>query len=770
MPTRRILAIVIFAPFGVSSLRAEEPEDRVFRAEVASLVKGYCAECHSGERPKSGLDLSQYADARSVQESRKTWDRVREALEVGTMPPDEARQPPPDEVDRAVSWIRTRLETVDCQIQPDPGRVTLRRLNRAEYRNTVRDLVGVDYEPTEDFPSDDVGYGFDNIGDVLTLPPLLMERYLAAAETIAERAIVDDNPPRPRVKNLFVDPNSPGSPPPRGKSGLVLASTRNVGLDHEIAAEGDYKIHVQAYGDQAGPDPAKMAFLVDGREVGRVEVKAEGDFRTYEASFHAEPGRHRFEVRFLNDYYQPDDPDPTRRDRNLIVRRNFWEVVGPLVKDPDRLPESHRRIVFRKPRSYDDVDAIRDILGRLASRAYRRPATAEDVTRLLRLVELARQDGDRIEVGLRVALQAVLVSPHFLFRVELDPEGGQSAYDVDNFELASRISYFLWSSMPDDELLDLAKAGNLHSPGTLDAQAARLLRDPRALALTENFAAQWLQLRKLRDLAPDIDRFPAFDEPLRQAMSRETELFFDAIVREDRSILDLLDSDFTFVNDRLAAHYGLPGVSGSEFRRVALPDDRRGGVLTQASILAVTSNPTRTSPVKRGKWVLEQLLGSPPPPPPPDVPELAESKDALTGTLRQRMEQHRANPSCASCHAKMDPLGFGLENFDAIGAWRIADGDNPIDASGVLPGGQNFDGPAGLRDVLKSKDREFTCCLTAKLLTYALGRGLEDADQCVVDQIAHAVAADGHRFSRLVREIVASEPFRKRQVRKAGTP
>lgn len=768
MPGRGIATALALLAFVSHLLRAETAEEAAFKTDVAPLLATYCLKCHTGGKAKAGLDLSTYPDAGSVLKARKNWDRVREVLEVGTMPPEDKPQPSQDQADRAVAWLQGQLSKVDCRIQDDPGRITLRRLNRAEYRNTVRDLVGVDYEPTDDFPSDDVGYGFDNIGDVLTLPPILMEKYLAAAEAIAARAIVDDNPARPRVKNVFLTKDAVRTP--RGRNGVLLATNGEVGLDHQFASDGDYLIHVQAYAEQAGPEPAKMAFRLDGRPFHEVEVKARNDFKTYEARLRVEKGKHRVEVAFLNDFYDPTHADPEKRDRNLIVRRNFWEVVGPLPKDQGRLPESHRRIVFKKPRGPGDIETIRQILERLATRAYRRPATAEEVTRLLRLVELAKIDGERVEVGLRLALQGILVSPHFLFRVELDRDASGASHRVDDFELASRLSYFLWSSMPDQELFEAARRGALRSPGTLEAQVTRMLKDPHSRALTENFAAQWLQIRKLKDVTPDKGRFPNFDDSLRDAMRRETELFFGAIVREDRSILEFLDSDFTFVNDRLARHYGLPVGSGDKFRRVALTDGRRGGLLAQASVLTVTSNPTRTSPVKRGKWVLEQLMGTPPPPPPPDVPELKESKEALSGTLRHQMEQHRANPNCASCHAKMDPLGFGLENFDAVGAWRETDGPHPIDASGTLPGGQSFTTPKGLRGILKAKDREFTRCLGAKLLTFALGRGLDDADQCVVDQIAEGVAADGHRFSRLVLEIVRSDPFQKRKGRGEPTP
>ena len=749
------------------SWASETAGDPAFQADVASFVSTYCAKCHGPEKPKGGLNLVEFADAESALKARKTWSRVRDALEAGTMPPDDAPQPASGQSEKVVRWVQSAFSRADCRINDDPGRVTLRRLNRAEYRNTVRDLLLVDYAPTEDFPSDDVGYGFDNIGDVLTLPPILMERYLAAAEAIAARAVVDDNPPKPRVLNLFIPIEKSSALDRVKRNGLRLNSVGSVGLAAELPSDGDYFLRVQATAEQAGPELAKMAMLVDGKEVHRVDVKTRSEFGTFQAKFHAEKGMHKFEVAFLNDFYDESKPEG-QRDRNLIVRNNFWEVVGPLPVDNGRLPESHKRVVFKKPRDLNDSATIRALLERLAIRAFRRPVTSEELTRLLQVVELAKLDGERVEVGLRLAVQAILVSPHFLFHVELDRGANGASHLVDEYELASRLSYFLWSSMPDDELLEAARKNQLRSPGVLETQVKRLLQDPKSRAMTENFAAQWLQIRKLRDSSPDKAAFPKFDEALRTSMKKETELYFSAVVREDRSILDFLDSDFSFLNDRLARHYGMDAVAGnpSEFKRVTFTDGRRGGLLTQASILTVTSNPTRTSPVKRGKWVLEQLLGEPPPPPPPNVPDLKDEKGhQLSGTLRQKMEQHRANPACATCHAKMDPLGFGLENFDATGAWREKEGGFPIDPSGTLPGGQSFRGPKGLREVLKGKGPPFTRCLSEKLLTYALGRGLEETDRCVVEKIAKSVESDGHRFSRMVLEIVRSDPFQKRKTK-----
>jgi hypothetical protein len=466
------------------------------------------------------------------------------------------------------------------------------------------------------------------------------------------------------------------------------------------------------------------------------------------------------------------DKGTESKPRTVFVQR--FELEGPR----DTYPASHKKIMACKP-GQTKREQAREILTRLASHAYRRPATADEVERLLGLVDAAVARGDKWEAGIRLALEAVLVSPKFLFRVELDDRpDSPGPHPIDESQLASRLSYFLWSSMPDDELFGLAAKKQL-TPN-LDAQVRRMLKDPKAEALVENFGMQWLQLRNLKAVAPDPKLFPGFDEPLRASMLRETELFFEAVLREDRSILDLVDADFTFLNGRLARHYGIvdtngnragekggtPGESiyGDKFVRVALHGGDRGGVLTQASVLTVTSNPTRTSPVKRGKWVLEQILGTPPPPPPPNVPELADNpKAALSGSLRQRMEQHRADPSCAVCHARMDPIGFAFENYDAVGAFRSKDGKFPIDPSGVLPDGRSFRGPADLKVILKGKKELFSRCLAEKMLTYALGRGLGPYDRPALDAIQAALVRNDYRFSVLVTEIVKSDPFRLRR-------
>ncbi|WP_406700613.1 DUF1592 domain-containing protein [Singulisphaera sp. Ch08] len=432
---------------------------------------------------------------------------------------------------------------------------------------------------------------------------------------------------------------------------------------------------------------------------------------------------------------------------------------GPYNPPPQVFPENHRRIMNHQP-GLAPREAAREVVSRFAARAFRRPVQPDEVDRLMKLYDKAESEGERFEACVRLVLEGVLVWPDFLFRVELDPRDAQpgTSYPINEYELASRLSYFLWSSMPDETLLTLAAEGRLR--GELESQLRRMLSDPKAAAFVENFAGQWLTIRKLAFVAPDSKEFPGFDDELRSSMIRETELFFESIVREDRSILDFLDADYSFVNERLAKHYGMSGVEGKEFRRVKLPANR-GGILTHASILTLTSNPTRTSPVKRGKWVLDQLLNTPPPPPPPDVPDFPEEK-RLTGSLRKVMEMHREKPICASCHQRMDPIGFAFENYDATGAWRDKDGTFLIDPSGVLPDGRSFQGPTELKTILRGKKELFSRCLAEKMLTYALGRGLEYYDKCAVDKILEALNQNGDRFSVLMTEVVKSEPFQMR--------
>jgi len=613
-----LLILLIWQP--CLSLRAEENDApssplNLFARDAVPFLRTHCLTCHGEKEPEGGLSFAGYRKSANVQTDYETWEKVLQVLVERKMPPEDEPRPPEPQLQAMVTAIKSELAKFDCGGRQHPGRVTMRRLNRAEYNNTVRDLLGVDFKPADDFPSDDVGNGFDNIGDVLSMPPLLVEKYLTAAEVIVEAALADETD---RI---------------------------------------------------------------------RILVHAAGD-------------------------------DMSERE---AARKNLVEF---------------------------------------ATRAFRRPVRDEELGRLFRLIQAVREQGGTNDEAFRAALYAILASPHFLFRVETD--AGEEHVDgirkLNNFELASRLSYFLWSSMPDEELFQLARKKSLQEPDVLRRQVQRMLKDDKSHALTSNFAGQWLQLRSLVDITPDSDSFPMFDEELRTAMRRETEMFFEAIVREDRSILEFLTADFTFVNERLAQHYGMSGIEGAEFQRVKLPSRRRG-VLTQASVLLLTSNPTRTSPVKRGKWILDNILGEPPPPPPEGVEEL--DADAVTlGTLRERMEQHRSNESCAVCHRKMDALGFGLENFDVVGAWRDRDGRFDIDPSGILPGGREFRDASQLMEILAEDKRDDFCrCLVKKMLTYALGRGLQSYDRCAVDVIVKQLAENEYRFSALIIGIVTSAPF-----------
>lgn len=617
---------------------AAERTDPGFLEAGVPFLKQHCLACHSGPKPEAELSLAEFRDDASLLKNHKLWDNVIGMVETGGMPPEDRPQPTAEQREAFLRAVRGVFERAAREAKPDPGRVTMRRMNRTEYRNTIHDLVGVDFDPTEDFPSDDIGHGFDNIGDVLTMSPVLMERYLAAAEAVMQRA-----------------------------------------------------------------------------------------------------------------FQGPPDKQPAR-ERGLLA------------------------CAANRPQA----EQTREILRRFASRAYRRPATTDEVERLAKLAESASAAGESWEAGLQLAMQAVLCSPKFLFRAELDDRpDSPEVRPLDEYQLASRLSYFLWSTMPDEELSRLAERNQLRA--NLDAQVRRMIQDQKSESLVESFALQWLQLKRLETFAPDPQRFPRFGDRMRSAMLEETRRFFASVMREDRSIVDLLDADYTFLNERLARHYGIvdtqgsragkppvrPGgqpIRGDEFVRVKLADKERGGLLTQASVLTVTSNPTRTSPVKRGQWVLEQILGTPPPPPPANVPALPEGSEAeLTGSLRQRFEQHRSNPVCANCHARMDPIGFAFEHYDAVGAYRTKDGAFDIDTAGQLPDGRSFRTLAELKEIIKENKDDFARCLSEKMLIYALGRGLEQYDLVAVDRIVQALKRDDYRFSTLVLEVVRSDPFQKRR-------
>ncbi len=736
-----------------------------FQQNVKPFLKKFCFDCHGEGADEGGLTLDGFLKPEAFHANRKQAELIFKLLNSNTMPPEEGEQPSKEEREKAVDWIDAKLYFVDCDLPPDPGRVTIRRLNRAEYNNTIRDLVGIDFEPAADFPSDEVGNGFDNIGDVLSLPPLLLEKYLVAAETIAKKAIVA-HPERFGILRVAgKDLEGTGSAGDLNESGFVsIASSGSVIADFRIPAKGEYVLSAEAMAEQAGDEPAKMELRLDGKAIKVFDVNGRRKPETYEIKHKLDAGRHKIEAAFINDYYNPKARDRRQRDRNLYVRKL---EAAPLDVSLVNLPESHRRIIFLNPdKKTSPNDAVAKIMKRFIGQAFRRPATDEEVEKFTKLAMFAISRKDTFEQGIQLGVTGVLVSPHFLFRIEnhSQPNNPARIFPVSDYELASRLSYFLWSSMPDAELFQLASQGKLGQPEILEKQVRRMLKDQKSQALVENFASQWLNLRNLEEVSPDPQMFPAFNDQIRRDMRKETEAFFGAIMREDQSVMNFLSANFTFLNERLAEYYGISGVKGDAFQKVSLAGVPRAGVLTQASILTLTSNPTRTSPVKRGKWILENLLNQAPPPPPPDVPELEVTAKAKPGlSLRKQLEIHRESPNCASCHKSMDPLGLGFENFNAIGQWRDRDGELPVDASGVLPSGQKFNGPIELINLLKQKQPEFRRCLVEKMLTYALGRGLEYYDRCAVDSICGNMEKDNNRFSRMVLEIVNSQPFRYRR-------
>ncbi len=738
-----------------------------YRTEIVPLIKKFCIECHATGKAEAEVALDRYKTTQMIVNDQKTWQHIVTMIKSGAMPPEDSPQPSSAERTRLVEWLEQTMYYVDCTGAPDPGRVTIRRLNRAEYNNTIRDMLGVTFKPADDFPSDDVGSGFDNIGDVLSLPPLLMEKYLAAAEQIATSVIVDD--PMKLVGTITLQGNKLEG---RGAAKLDTRTNRwgmpsagGVGAKFTIEQPGNYVVRIVATATEAGNEPAKLLVRVDKRSE-EISVRSRGGRRTpMEIRTRLAAGEHFVSAEFINDFYDPDAKDPTKRDRNVTLET--IEVAGPLEIKPDQYPVAHRKLITATPSSTTTVlDAAQTSLRPFVNRAFRRRVNEDEIRKYAQLVDASVRDGDNYEQGMQVAVIAVLCSPHFLFRIEQDPNPNdpKNAHLVGDYELATRLSYFLWSSLPDNELFLLATSGKLREEQTLREQVKRMLADDRSQALADNFASQWLNLRLLDSASPDPGEFKDFSPELKSDMQRETLAFFMSVVKEDRSVLDFIDGKFSFLNERLAKHYGIKDVSGDEFQRVSLSGTNRGGVLTHASILTLTSNPERTSPVKRGKWILDNMLGAPPPEPPADVPQLDATQKAQPGlSLRKQLEIHRENAVCASCHRTMDALGFGLENFDAIGKFREKEKGQAIDSSGTLPEGESFQGPVELAKVLRGKPNEFTRCMTEKMLTYALGRGLVHYDRCSVDKITKQVAGQEYRFSALVTEIVLSDPFRKRR-------
>ena len=809
----------VLAAFGlpqVAAAQAPEPATHADGASVRAALDRFCVRCHNDRLRTADLALDTHGLA-DVGTDAEIWERVIVKLRSRTMPP--AGNPRPAEATyRAVaSWLETAIDTV-ALARPDPGRgETFHRLNRAEYHAAVRDLVAVDVDVAEVLPADDTyEHGFDNNGDVLSISPDLVARYLSAARRIS-RLAVGIPPIGPAVATYRVHPGLVQDD--RQDDRLSFGSRGGIAIRHYFPVDGEYTIRIRLHRNFSDyilgfAAPQELDVRVDGALVMRFPVgnadsvgqmaplsfsgniAGDADWEYYmntgdshlEVRFPAKAGQRTVGVSFVRRMSEQEGVlQPRNRGYGRFVDERYDDhaaveqvaIGGPYaVEGPGDTP-SRREIFVCRPAAdatVTDADADADveacagrILGRLARRAYRRPVDGGDVEALLDFFRAGRRDGG-FDDGIQFALERMLVDPEFLFRVEREPEDAApgTPYRLGDLELASRLSFFLWSSIPDDELLEAAADGRLGDPAELERQTRRLLADARSRALVDNFASQWLRLRNLESQERESADYPEFDENLREAFRRETELFVESTIREDRSLLELLSANYTFVNERLARHYGIRGVYGDRFRRVTLdPGHPRGGLLGHGGLLMVTSYPNRTSPVVRGKWLLETILGAPPPAPPPNVPGLPDrGEGGEPASVRERLERHRANPACAGCHAPMDPLGFALENFDAIGSWRAtSEAGRPIDASATMPSGEAFDGPAGLRRVLLGRDEDFAAAVTEKLLAYALGRGLDYTDRPAVRRILRDAAADDYRWSSIVLGIVKSTPFQWRRAR-----
>ncbi len=764
-----------------------------------------CSACHNDKLKTADLSLQ---SPPSVTADPELWERIAERLKNGTMPPKGFPHPAQSDVDDVVRSIEEQVHQAEQQTQPDPGHVTARRLNRTEYNNTVRDLTGLDLRPADVFPQDDSGYGFDNIGDVLSLSPVLLEKYLKAAEFVVRTSLFGAEKLKPTVlRNQPPNIDFPLIPKPvlpYDETGLSTPSAIHGTL--RFPASGEYLVRAALEGRRpAASEPVFIGIWVDGKLIKTLSIDAPSDGQSIdlfgaqaEIRMQLPAGEHWVSASLLhifeglpasyggpNPSKRPQPPPPdfskflklpvtatpeeiaaarakieARFAKNQVPANRVWvhfiEAIGPYGQDDSvQLSESRKRLL---PCSAHTAQCRATVLSAFARQSFRRPVSTPELKPFLDLAAKTTANTSSFDEGLAAGMEAILISSDFLFRIEPSEKSGETK-PVGQYALASRLSYFLWSSMPDESLMKAAGAGTLRNPDVLKTQVTRMLADPKAHALVENFAGQWLELRRLESVAPDREKFPEFDDYLRMSMRQETELFFQDLARHDASILTLLDAKHTFLNEKLARFYGISGVTGPEFRRVDLTGTVRSGVLTHGSVLTVSSYATRTSPVLRGKWILENFLNSPIPPPPPNVPALDESKIGASGSMRAQMVEHQNNPVCSSCHSKMDPLGFAFENFNAVGQWRTKDGNFPIDASGALPDGRKFQGAAELTGLLRADKQAFAECVTDKMLTYALGRGLQRFDKRTVRGIATRLGEQDYRFTSLVLEIVNSLPF-----------
>ena len=795
--TRAIVSVLVFVSCAAfpgaqgSSLAQSSAGPSPTPREV---LDRYCVGCHN-QRAKEipgGLAFDTW-DLAKIGATADIGERVVRRLRAGTMPPPPARRPDHATYERVIGWVESELDRA-ASVAPNPGRPILHRLNRAEYANAIRDLLTLDVDGATLLPPDDSAYGFDNISDVLGVSPSLQERYLTAAKKVSALAVGDT-----RI--------TPGSDTYRIRQdlsqdqhieGLPLGTVGGILIHHTFPLDGEYTFQVKLYRTNLnivrGLQYAhQVEFTVDGERIHLASIGGKSDLAAMfekptdtgdavEARLRVrapvKAGPHAVAVSFVQ---EPAVADTTRLQGYIRSSADNFDwagrphmqtlaITGPFsATGPGDTPSRHRMFVCKPAGSAGEASCAKRILSTLSRRAYRRPVIDADLKPVMTFYEVGRKQGS-FDRGIQMGLERILASPQFMFRLERDPVDvpATGVHRISDLELASRLSFFLWSSIPDEELVTVAAAGRLKDPAVLEQQTRRMLADPRANALVSNFAGQWLHLRNVRSVQPNSDEFPDFDDNLRQAFQRETELLFESIMTEDRNVLDLMRADYTFVNDRLALHYGIPDVHGSRFRRVAVTDEARKGLLGHGSILAVTSHAERTSPVVRGKWILENILGTPPAPPPPDVPVLKENEEGQKPkTMREQMAEHRTNPTCASCHKVMDPIGFALENFDAVGAWRTREAGVPIDASGELADGTKVDGVVTLRNALLSRPDIFVGTMTEKMLIYSLGRGLGSGDMPSVRAVVRNAAKNDYRFSSLVLGIVKSVPF---QMRKAQEP
>jgi mono/diheme cytochrome c family protein len=782
-----VLALSLAIALATRAIPQASPQGNGPTAEYKAVIQQYCVTCHNETLKTGGLTLEKM-DFADIGSDAEVWEKVSKKLRSGMMPPQ--GKPKPDENTRnnLASWLETSLDQAAAKT-PNPGRPLLHRLNRAEYANAIRDLIALEVDPATLLPADDSGYGFDNNADTLGVSPVLLERYLSAAGKISSLATGDpDIGPSGQTIRIRQDASQD-----RHVEGLPLGTVGGALTKLNIPLDGEYTIAVRFFRTNLGAMrgleyPHQVEITVDGERVHLGKFGGDADFkwalenitmaaddaeRRSATRVKLKAGPREIGVAFLNMAgestirLQPfirssnDTLDPTGH-----AHIDTFTVTGPFNPTGPGDTPSRRRIFTCAPKNASEEEpCARKTLSTLARRAYRGMDTAADMNRLMEFYKNGRSGKD-FESGVRMALQRLLSSPKFVFRAERDPANAVPGvpYRISDLELASRLSFFLWSSIPDDELLTVATQGKLKN-AVLDQQIKRMLADPKAEAMVSNFAGQWLYLRNLKNQIPNSLEFPDFDDNLRQALQRETELFFGSIMREDRNVLDLMTADYTFVNERLAQHYGMPNIKGSHFRRTPITTEARKGLLGQGSILMVTSHTDRTSPVVRGKWILENLLGAPPPPPPPMVPPLNESAQREGGkilSMRERMEEHRSNPACSGCHTIMDPIGLAMENFDAVGAWRSHEARVPIDASGQLLDGTKVDGIVELRKALLKQPEKFAGTVTEKLMVYALGRGLGYYDMPTIRTIVRESARNNYRFSSLIAGVVKSTPFQMR--------